>query len=134
MDKQTGSKLGKEYIKDIYYLLIYLICRIRDMKCWAGWLTSWNQNCQEKYQQPQICKWYHFNGRKRRRTKEPLEEGERGEWSCCPKTHSRILYDPPPRVTEIKTKVKRWDWLNLKAFAEKETTTLRKWKEKANKR
>ena len=22
---------------------------------------------------------------------------------------SKILYDPPPRVTEIKTKVKRWD-------------------------
>ena len=47
---------------------------------------------------------------------------------------SKILYDPPPRVTEIKTKVNKWDWLNLKAFAEKETTTLRKWKEKANKR
>ena len=33
------------------------------MKCWAGWLTSWNQDCWEKYQQPRICKWYHFNGR-----------------------------------------------------------------------
>ena len=20
------------------------------MKCWAGWSTSWNQNCGEKYQ------------------------------------------------------------------------------------
>ena len=20
------------------------------MKCWAGWSTSWNQGCQEKYQ------------------------------------------------------------------------------------
>ena len=34
------------------------------MKCWAGWLTSWNQDCWEKYQQLQICRWYHFNGRK----------------------------------------------------------------------
>ena len=29
------------------------------MKCWAGWSTSWNQDCWEKYQQPQIWKWYH---------------------------------------------------------------------------
>ena len=25
------------------------------MKCKAGLITSWNQDCQEKYQQPQIC-------------------------------------------------------------------------------
>ena len=23
--------------------------------------------------------------------------------------HSKILYDPPPRVTEIKTKINKWD-------------------------
>ena len=33
------------------------------MKCWAGWITSWNQDCWEKYQQPQICRWYHYNGK-----------------------------------------------------------------------
>ena len=27
-----------------------------------------------------------------------------------------ILYDPPPRVTEIKTKVKKWDLVKLKSF------------------
>ena len=27
-----------------------------------------------------------------------------------------ILYDPPPRVTEIKTKVNRWDLIKLKSF------------------
>ena len=31
---------------------------------------------------------------------------------------SKILHDPPPRVTEIKTKVNKWDLLNLKAFAQ----------------
>ena len=30
---------------------------------------------------------------------------------------SKILYDPPPRVMEIKTKVNKWD-LSLKAFAQ----------------
>ena len=30
--------------------------------------------------------------------------------------HSRILYDPPPRVMEIKTKVSKWDLIKLKSF------------------
>ena len=29
---------------------------------------------------------------------------------------SKIFYDPPPRVTEIKTKVNKWDLIKLKSF------------------
>ena len=29
---------------------------------------------------------------------------------------SKILYDPPPRVMEIKTKVNKWDQIKLKNF------------------
>ena len=29
---------------------------------------------------------------------------------------SKILYDPPPRVAEIKTKVNQWDLIKLKSF------------------
>ena len=29
---------------------------------------------------------------------------------------SKILYDPPPRVTEIKRKVNKWDLIKLKSF------------------
>ena len=29
---------------------------------------------------------------------------------------SKILYDPPPRVTEIKTKINQWDLIKLKIF------------------
>ena len=29
---------------------------------------------------------------------------------------SKILYDPPPRVTEIKTKVNKWNLIKLKRF------------------
>ena len=29
---------------------------------------------------------------------------------------SMILYDPPPRVMEIKTKVNKWDLIKLKSF------------------
>ena len=38
------------------------------------------QDYWEKYQQCHTRRWYHFNGRKWRGTKEPLDEGERGEW------------------------------------------------------
>ena len=31
---------------------------------------------------------------------------------------SKILYDPPPRVMEIKTKVNMWDLIKLKSFAQ----------------
>ena len=29
---------------------------------------------------------------------------------------SKIIYDPSPRVTEIKTKVNKWDLIKLKSF------------------
>ena len=30
---------------------------------------------------------------------------------------SKILYDPPPSIMEIKTEINKWDLINLKAFA-----------------
>ena len=30
--------------------------------------------------------------------------------------HSSILYDPPPRVIEIKTNINKWDLIKLKSF------------------
>ena len=30
--------------------------------------------------------------------------------------HSKILYDPPPRVMEIKVKINKWDLTKLKSF------------------
>ena len=36
--------------------------------------------------------------------------------------HSRILYDPPPRILEIKAKINKWDLIKLKSlFTMKET-------------
>ena len=29
---------------------------------------------------------------------------------------SKILYDPPPRVMEIKTKTNKWDLIKIKSF------------------
>ena len=30
--------------------------------------------------------------------------------------HSRILYDPPPRILEIKTKINKWNLIKIKSF------------------
>ena len=32
--------------------------------------------------------------------------------------HSRMLFDPPPRVMEIKAKINKWDLIKLKSFAQ----------------
>ena len=52
MEQQTGSKLGKKYIKAV----------------------------RQGSTQPQVGRWHHPNGRKQRGTKELLDEGEREEW------------------------------------------------------
>ena len=36
--------------------LFNFICRLHHEKRWAGRSTSWNQDCREKYQSPQICR------------------------------------------------------------------------------
>ena len=51
MKQQTGSRLGKEYVKAVYChpaYLTYIQSTSREM---LGWMKqSWNQDCWEKYQ------------------------------------------------------------------------------------
>ena len=44
------------------------------------------------------------------------------------KNQSKILYDPCPRVMEIKTKVNKWDLIKLKSFCTTKETISR-WKQ-----
>ena len=70
--------------------------RVHHTKCWAAWVTSQNQDCQEKYQQPQIHRWYHSNVRKQRETKEPVDEGEKaGLILWPPDTKSWLIVKDP---------------------------------------
>ena len=36
--------------------------------------------------------------------------------------HSKIFFDPPPRVMEIKTKINKWDLIKLKSFCKAKET------------
>ena len=51
MEQCTGSKLGKEYVKAIYCHPAYLTSMKSTSYEMLDWVnTSWNQDCQEKYQ------------------------------------------------------------------------------------
>ena len=93
-----------------------------------GWMsTSWNQGCWEKYQQPQIRWWYHVNGRKWRGTKEPLDEGERGEckklalFSSWEKSLEVILINltwvtkelEHVALVDLGVEMRRWIWVTF---------------------
>ena len=70
-----GSILGSmSILKKCAYICILIRSHVE------YWCFVDLADCQPSNQQPQICRWYHSNGRKQRGTKEPLDEGERREW------------------------------------------------------
>ena len=44
-----------------------------------------------------------------------LSEGNIGK-TLSDISHSRILYDLPPRILEIKAKINKWDLIKIKSF------------------
>ena len=57
MEQLTGSGLRKECEKDACCHHVYLTYMDSTYKFKAGWVTSWNIDCQEKHQQLQTCRW-----------------------------------------------------------------------------
>ena len=76
--EQTDSKLGKEYIKAVYFHPVYLTY----MQSTSGKMLGWMSHRLVSRLSGEIwttsdMQMYHSNGRKWRRTKEPLDEGEK---------------------------------------------------------
>ena len=78
---------------------------IHHVKCQAGWITSWNQDFQEKYQLPQICRWCHTNA-EREEELESLLMRVKEEWRSCFKTQhskkSKIIAPGPVTAWQIE--------------------------------
>ena len=57
MEQLTGSKLGKEYDKAVYYYPAYLTYMQSASHEMLGWMDhKLEKDCQEKDQQPHICR------------------------------------------------------------------------------
>ena len=106
-------KIGTEYNEAVYFHLSINVYEDTSSKSWAGWITSLNQDFQEKHQ-PQICRWYHSNGIKWRRTKEPLDEGKRGEWKSGLRFNiqkMKIMASGP--ITSWQVDGEKWKWWQI---------------------
>ena len=117
-------KMGK-IVHQVFILpLCLFICRVHHVKCWAEWITSWSPDCWEKYQQPQICRWYHSKDRKWKGTKELLNEGDREKWKSWFKTQktkfqkAKIMASSP--ITSWQIDGEKWkQWQILFSWAPK---------------
>ena len=78
MEQQTGSKLGKEYVKAVYCHPAYL-AYMQSISCeMPGWMThKMEPRLLEEISTNSDMQMTHPNGR--RGTKEPLDEHERGD-------------------------------------------------------
>ena len=84
--------------------------------CWENWIAACKRMKLEHFQTP--CTKINSKRVKdlhvRPETVKLLEENV-GR-ILDDENRSKILYDPPPRVTEIKTQVNKWDLIKLKSF------------------
>ena len=82
MEQQTSSKSGKEYVKAVYcHSAILTFMQSTSCKM-LGWMKHKLKSLRYTDNTTLI-------GRKWRRTKEPLDEGERGEWKSWLKTQNK---------------------------------------------
>ena len=84
--------------------------------CWENWTTI----CKSMKLEHSLTPWTKINSKwikdlkVRLGTLKLLEENI--SRTLFDINHSKILFDPPPKGTKIKTKVNKWDLIKLKSF------------------
>ena len=82
--------------------------------CWENWIATYKSMKLEYFLTPYTkinSKWIK---NLRPETIKHLEENIGG--TLYDINHSKILYDPPPIIMEMKTKINKWDIIKLKSF------------------
>ena len=86
------------------------------MWCWENWAATCKRVKLEHFLTPYTkinSKWIK-DLNVRADTMKLLEENIRE--TLFDINHRKILFDPPPRITEIKAKINKWDLIKLKSF------------------
>ena len=94
-------------------------------KCWENWSTTCKKMKLEHFLTPYTkinSKWIK-DLNIRPETIKLLEENISKTLSDI--NYSRILYDPPPRILQIKAKIKKWDLIKIKSFCTTKETISR---------
>ena len=82
--------------------------------CWENWIATYKRMKLEYFLTPYTkinSKWIK---NLRPESIKHLEENIGG--TLYDINHSKILYDPPPIIMEMKTKINKWDIIKLKSF------------------
>ena len=110
MEQQTGSRLGKEYVKAVYCHPAYLTY-IQSTSCeMLDWMNhKVNQDCREKYQQPQICRWHHSSGRKWKWEKSEVTQS-------CPTLWDPVDCSPPGSSNHGIFQARILEWVAIPFF------------------
>ena len=115
MEQQTGSKLGKEYVKAVHCLPAYLT--------YAEYIIDGLDEAQAGIKiagrnSNNTCRWNHPNGRNWRGTKEPLDEGWKREvknlaWNSAVKKLSSWHQVPLLHGKKMEKQWKQWQTIFL---------------------
>ena len=81
--------------------------------CWENWSTTCKRMKLEHFLTPHT----EINGKwVKDLNVRPENSQKKAQAKKSDRNHRKILYDPPPSVTEIK--INKWDLINLKTFAQ----------------